>query len=55
MVVIIKANSSEGEIKKAFLKLKKSRKPFSSEKHFGKLNWNMDGLSFQKKVRNEWK
>ena len=55
MVVIIKADSSEGEIKKALLKLKKKRKPFTAAKHFGKLDWKIDGLEFQRKMRNEWR
>jgi len=26
----------------------------NASKHFGKLKWPMDGLEYQKMVRNEW-
>ncbi|MDX2002704.1 MAG: hypothetical protein SFW35_09730 [Chitinophagales bacterium] len=55
MVVEIKIGSSEEEIKKALLKLKKKRKPFDASKHFGKVDWKIDGLELQKQLRNEWR
>lgn len=26
----------------------------NASKHFGKMKWPMDGLEFQKMIRNEW-
>lgn len=26
----------------------------SMKKHFGKMKWPMDGLAYQKELRNEW-
>ena len=55
MVIEIKMGSGEGEIRKAMLKLKKKKKPFDPSKHFGKAKWDIDGLEYQRKVRDEWK
>ena len=36
------------------LKNLKSGKQFDAKKHCGKLKWEVDGLTYQKKLRDEW-
>jgi hypothetical protein len=38
----------------ATLKTLKSGKQFNAKKHCGKVKWETDGLSYQKKLRDEW-
>jgi capsule polysaccharide modification protein KpsS len=38
----------------ATLKKLKSGKPFDAKKHCGKVKWDIDGLTYQKDLRNEW-
>ncbi len=54
MIVKIKAGSSKAEIEKALIKIRRKKKGFDASKHFGKVKWDIDGLAYQKKVRNEW-
>jgi hypothetical protein len=53
MVVILKKSSSKKELDDLLKKLKVG-KPFDSKKHLGKLKINIDGLEYQKAVRDEW-
>lgn len=57
MSVIINKNDSNEAIRKALRKVKdkKSRKKIALEKYFGKIPFDENGLTFQKRVRNEWK
>ncbi len=54
MKVQIKVGSNKGEIDKAIHQLKLKKKGFNAAKHFGKVKWDIDGLTYQKRVRNEW-
>jgi hypothetical protein len=56
MIVKISKKASDAEIKKALNSLSKKRgkKGFSAKKFFGKLVRGLDGLSYQRAVRNEW-
>ena len=38
----------------AALKMLKPGKQFNAKKHCGKVKWEEDGLSYQKKLRDEW-
>ena len=38
----------------ATLKKLKSGKSFDAKKHCGKVKWDVDGLTYQKDIRNEW-
>jgi len=38
----------------AALKMLKPGKLFNAKKHCGKVKWEIDGLSYQKKLRDEW-
>ena len=51
----INKNSGRSELDKELLKLSKQRKPINLKKYFGKVNFGVDGLDYQLKIRNEWK
>lgn len=53
MVVILKKTGSKKDLDDLLKKLKVG-KPFNSRKHLGKLKLNIDGLKYQKAIRNEW-
>lgn len=55
MIIKINSGSTKAEIEKALVKIRKKKKGFDASKHFGKVKWDVDGLEYQKKVRNEWK
>jgi len=38
----------------AALKMLKPGKQFDAKKHCGKVKWDIDGLSYQKNIRDEW-
>jgi len=38
----------------AALKMLNSGKQFKAKKHCGKVKWETDGVSYQKKLRDEW-
>lgn len=38
----------------ATLKMLKTGKQLDAKKHCGKVKWETDGLSYQKKLRDEW-
>jgi hypothetical protein len=53
MLVEITKNTGLAQINAALKKLK-PRKQFNSNKHCGKVKWDIDGLTYQKDLRNEW-
>jgi hypothetical protein len=53
MKVLIKKGISQEEVDKELAKLEKKGKKSSLKKYAGKVNFGMDGLSYQKKLRNE--
>jgi len=56
MVIVIKKSEKKKDIEKkirASLQTK-SEKLFKASKYCGKVKFNMDALSIQKKLRNEW-
>ena len=56
MSVTIHNDDSDKAIREALRKVmeKKEKKGISLDKYFGKVSFGTDGLSYQKKVRNEW-
>ena len=54
MVIEIKKPVTKDKIQKAIATLKKENKGKSMRKHFGKLKRGLKGITYQKKVRNEW-
>jgi len=57
MAKIIEVNKSTGRSKldEELTKLPKKRTPISLDKYFGKINFGIDGLTYQLKVRDEWR
>lgn len=59
MVVTLSKNTDIEELKKKFLGLKNSTKGKSKsldvDKYAGKVQFDVDGLAYQKEFRNEWK
>ena len=51
----IEIDKSRSELEKELLKLLKKRKPNDLEKYFDKLDFDVDGLEYQLKIRNEWR
>ena len=54
MVVEIAKNAKEEKVREAVKKITTKTKKDAS-KFFGKLKDGVDGLAYQKKLRNEWK
>lgn len=55
MKVLLKKEMSQEEMEKELAKLEKKKgKKASLKKYIGKVNFGMDGLAYQKLVRNEW-
>jgi|GEM_PF-3075897 len=56
MSVVIHKNDSEKTIHEAIQKVLKSKekKVIDLDKYFGKVSFNMGGLAYQKKIRDEW-
>ncbi len=57
MVVVIKKDTTASAIKEAEKVGKEdkgTRKGFDAKKYAGKLKRGLDGLTYQKKVRDEW-
>ena len=45
---------SEEKAISEFFRERKSVKPFDAKKHLGKLKRGLDGLEYQKQLRDEW-
>jgi hypothetical protein len=53
MTYILKKTASKKELTEILKKLK-SGKPFNAKKHLGKLKLDIDGVEYQRKLRDEW-
>lgn len=54
MTIEIKTPVTREKIQEAIEQLSHETPKKSLRKHFGKLKRNIDGLDYQKQVRNEW-
>ena len=55
MKVLLTKNMSKEEMEKELSKLeKKKAKKSNLKSYIGKINFGVEGLSYQKAVRNEW-
>lgn len=54
MVVEIKKSVAKKKIKKALAVTTKNKIKKTLRAHFGKLKHGIDGLTYQKSIRNEW-
>ena len=53
MLIEIKKSTTKEQIAKLLKKIKFG-KSFNAQKYCGALKWNIDGIEFQKQLRNEW-
>ena len=54
MIVEIKNGMGQEEIEKELSKIEKNEKKANLKKYAGKVDFGMNGLTYQMKVRNEW-
>jgi hypothetical protein len=54
MTIEIKTPVTKEKVQEAINQLYKESGKKSLRRHFGKLKRNIDGLDYQKQVRNEW-
>ena len=54
MIIEIKKPITKEKVREALLQISKEGKKKSLKKHFGKLKRGIDGVAYQKKVRNGW-
>lgn len=54
-VIEVNKTTTRSELDKELAKLPKKKKPIELDKYFGKINFGVDGLEYQLKIRNEWK
>jgi hypothetical protein len=54
MTIEIKTPVTKEKVQQAIEQFSKESGKKSLRKHFGKLKRNLDGLDYQKQVRNEW-
>ncbi len=56
MIVEIKKNITQSKLDKAQKTIQRNRakKGFNPDPFTGKIKWEMDGLSIQRMMRNEW-
>ena len=54
MTIEIKTPVTKEKVKAAIKKLAEETSKKSLRKHFGKLKRNLDGLDYQKQLRDEW-
>jgi len=54
MVVKIKKPVTQKKVKEVLAKTASARKKKTLRQHFGKLKRGLDGLTYQKKLRDDW-
>jgi len=53
-IIEVNKKISREDLDKELSKLTKKRKPIDLDKYAGKIDFGVDGLEYQLKVRNEW-
>lgn len=54
MIIEIKKPVTKEKVQQALTRIAKEGKKKSLRKHFGKLKRGLNGVDYQKKMRNEW-
>ena len=54
MTIQVNKNIKPKDIDKMLDSIAKGKKKINLEKYAGKVNFGMNGLAYQKKIRNEW-
>lgn len=53
--IIVDKDTKKEQLNKALSKLPKKRKSIDVKKYFGKIDFGIDGLEYQLKIRDEWR
>lgn len=53
--IIVDKDTKKEQLNKALSKLPKKRKSIDVKKYFGKIDFGVDGLEYQLKIRDEWR
>jgi len=53
MVLTVKKGMNKKKLDEVLRNLKQT-KQLDAKRHLGKVKWDEDGLSYQKKIRDEW-
>jgi hypothetical protein len=53
-IIEVNKKISREDLDKELGKLTKKRKPIDLDKYAGKIDFGVDGLEYQLKIRNEW-
>jgi len=54
-VIEINKTTSRKQLDEALTKLPKKKAPIDLKKYAGKINFGVDGLEYQLKIRDEWR
>jgi hypothetical protein len=54
-VIEVDKSTSRSSLDKELTKLGKKKTPVDLKKYFGKVNFGIDGLEYQLKIRDEWR
>ena len=54
-VIEINKNTTRSELDKELAKLPKKKAPIDLSKYAGKVDFGVDGLDYQLKIRDEWR
>ncbi|TFF40918.1 hypothetical protein [Mucilaginibacter psychrotolerans] len=54
-VIEVNKTTTRSELDKELAKLPKKKEPIDLDNYFGKIDFGVDGLEYQLKIRDEWK
>lgn len=54
-IIEVDKSTSRSRLDKELTKLDKKKSPVDLHKYFGKINFGVDGLEYQLKIRDEWR
>ncbi|MBD3749264.1 MAG: hypothetical protein IE931_07200 [Sphingobacteriales bacterium] len=54
-IIEVNKNVSSKELEKELTKIQNQKKPIDLKKYVGKIDFGIDGLTYQLETRNEWK
>jgi uncharacterized protein YjiK len=54
-IIEVDKSISRSELDKELTKLQKKNATINLDKYFGKINFGVDGLAYQLKIRDEWR
>lgn len=54
-IIEVNKSTSRKKLDELLTKLPKKKASVNLDKYFGKINFGIDGLAYQLKIRNEWR